>query len=165
VLVSRPDGAARPDFLADGRRGCLGPHLEDGKASAEALELLGEQWQDGEARDLSLIHLLPELTDKFSRVVSANLRIDKLTIVDGGEGEGLTGYVNNLTGSVVALLEQLENATGIDVAKTARGDGGGGGKLPRQLGDWGSTGKGARLRVRRPRRNVSPPENAPRPIP
>jgi hypothetical protein len=37
---------------------------------------------------------------------------------------------------VVALLEQLKNATGIDVAKMARGDGGSsGGKLPKQLGD------------------------------
>ena len=110
--------------------------LEDGKASAEALELLRQQWQDGESRELFLIHLLPELTDKFSRVVSDNLRIDKLTIIDSGEGDGVPGYVNNLTGSVVALLEQLKNATGIDVAKMARGDGGNGGaKLPKQLED------------------------------
>jgi flotillin len=95
--------------------------LEDGKAKAQALELLKAQWQNGEAENLFLIHLMPELIEKVTRVVSENLQIDKLTIVDGGSGNGLPAYVKNVTGSAVMMLEELKNATGIDLEKLAKG--------------------------------------------
>jgi flotillin len=95
--------------------------LEDGKATAQAIELMREQWQDGDTHDLFLIQLLPELLDKVTKVVSDNLRVDKLTILDGGDGSGIPSYVNNLTGSAIAILEQLKNATGIDLEKLAQG--------------------------------------------
>jgi flotillin len=106
--------------------------LEDGKAKAQALELLREQWQGGESENLFLIHLMPELVDKVTRVVSENLRIDKLTILDGGNGEGLPAYVKNLTNSAVTMVEQMENATGVDIAKLVRGKGEGT-VLPKEL--------------------------------
>jgi len=108
--------------------------LEDGKATAAAVELMKAQWQEGENRDLFLIRLMPELLDQVTRVVSENLRIDKLTILDGGNGEGLPTYVKNLTNSAVTLLEQVKNATGIDLAKLAESKGEGGKGLPPQLG-------------------------------
>jgi hypothetical protein len=52
----------------------------------EALELLRHQWQDGKAENLFLIHFMPELLDKVTRVVADNLRVDKLAILDGGNG-------------------------------------------------------------------------------
>ncbi len=108
--------------------------LEDGKATAGAVELMRAQWQEGESRDLFLIRLMPELLDQVTRVVSENLRIDKLTILDGGNGEGLPTYVKNLTNSAVTLLEQVKNATGIDLAKLAESKGDDDKGLPRQLG-------------------------------
>jgi flotillin len=108
--------------------------LEDGKAKAQAIELLREQWKDGEAENLFLIHLMPELVDKVTRVVSENLRIDKLTILDGGNGEGLPAYVRNLTNSAVTMVEQMQNATGVDIARLAKGKGNGNGtELPKEL--------------------------------
>ena len=108
--------------------------LEDGKAKAHALELLREQWQDGESENLFLIHLMPELVDKVTRVVSENLRIDKLTILDGGNGEGLPAYVKNLTNSAITMFEQMTNATGVDIARLAKGKGNGNGtELPKEL--------------------------------
>jgi flotillin len=106
--------------------------LEEGKAKAQAIELLREQWQNGEAENLFLIHLMPELVDKVTRVVSENLRIDKLTILDGGNGEGLPAYVKNLTNSAVTMVEQMKNATGVDIAKLAKGKRGGS-ELPKEL--------------------------------
>jgi flotillin len=108
--------------------------LEDGKAKANALELLRQQWQDGESENLFLIHLMPELVDKVTRVVSENLRIDKLTILDGGNGEGLPAYVKNLTNSAITMFEQMTNATGVDIARLAKGKGNGNGtELPKEL--------------------------------
>lgn len=91
--------------------------LEDGKATAKAIEELRAQWPDEDTRDLFLIQLLPTLLDKVTSVVSDNLRVDKLTILDGGSGEGIPNYVKNLTNGAVTMLEQLRNATGVDLAK------------------------------------------------
>jgi flotillin len=107
--------------------------LEDGKATAEAVELMRAQWEDGQTRDLFLIKLLPELVDKVSHVVADNLRIDKLTILDGGNGEGVPAYVKNVTNSAVTILEQVRNATGIDLGKLAEKPEAADKSLPKQL--------------------------------
>ncbi len=105
--------------------------LANGRAMSDAVALMQEQVQGGADQDLFLIQMLPGLLDKVTRVVSDNLRVDKLTILDGGNGEGLPTYVNNLGNSATVMLEQLENTTGIDLAKLARpGAGGSGADLP-----------------------------------
>lgn len=97
--------------------------LEDGKATAKAVELMREQWQDGQAQELFMIRMLPELFDKATRVIADNLHIEKLTILDGGEGgEGMSNYVKNLTRSAVTLIEQLKNSTGVDLSDLAKGE-------------------------------------------
>jgi flotillin len=108
--------------------------LEDGRAKSQALELLRQQWQDGEAENLFLIHLMPELIDKVTRVVAENLRVDKLTILDSGNGEGLPAYVKNLTNSAIVMMEQVKNATGVDVAKLAKGTPSESPEIPKELG-------------------------------
>ena len=107
---------------------------ENGRATAEAIELMQAQWKDGATRDLFLIQLLPELTDKVTNVLADNLRIDRLTILDSGNGEGLPNFVKNLTNSIVTMLEQIKNATGVDLTDLAkRTDNGGDPKLPKDL--------------------------------
>jgi flotillin len=98
--------------------------LEDGKATAKAIELMLEQWQDGQSQDLFMIRMLPELFDKATRVISDNLHIEKLTILDGADGgEGMSNYVKNLSKSSITLIEQLKNATGIDITKIGKDKG------------------------------------------
>ncbi len=108
--------------------------LEEGRAKARALELLHQQWKGGEAENLFLIHLMPELIDKVTRVVAENLRIDKLTILDSGNGEGLPAYVKNLTNSAVVMIEQMKNVTGVDITKLAKQGERDAGALPKELG-------------------------------
>ena len=93
--------------------------VEDGKATAEAVELMRKQWENGETQELFMIRMFPELLDKVTRVVADNLRVEKLTILDGGDGDGLPTHVKNLTKSAVVMLEQMKNATGVDLAKLA----------------------------------------------
>jgi flotillin len=109
--------------------------LEDGRATAQAVEQLRAQWPNEDTRELFLIQLLPTLLDKVTSVVSENLRVDKLTILDGGDGSGLPAYVKNLTNGAVTMLEQLSNATGVDLAKLAQGKNGGGAVVPKELDD------------------------------
>lgn len=89
--------------------------LEDGKATAEAIQLMQAQWKDGKTRELFLIQMLPELLDKVTKVIADNLHIEKLTVLDSGNGNGLPTHVKNLTGTAVTILEQLKNATGLDL--------------------------------------------------
>jgi hypothetical protein len=77
---------------------------------------------------------MPELMDKVTRVVADNLRVDKLTILDGGSGEGLPSYLKNLTGAAITMMEQLSNATGVDMAKLAKGKESSPGEVPKELG-------------------------------
>jgi flotillin len=88
---------------------------EDGKAMAEAVSVLREQWEKEDTRELFLIQQLPDILDKVTKVVSDNLSIDKVTIVDSGDGQGIPAYVRGVTGSIVAIFEQIKNATGLDI--------------------------------------------------
>lgn len=93
---------------------------EDGKATAEAVRVLREQWEKEDTRELFLIQQLPDILDKVTKVVSENLSIDKVTIVDSGDGHGIPAYVKGVTGSIVAIFEQIKNATGLDIPEILR---------------------------------------------
>lgn len=109
---------ARKKAMEMESQGSASKILEDGKATAQAVELMLQQWQNGDAHDLFMIRMLPELFDKATRVIADNLHIEKLTILDGAEGgEGMSNYVKNLTKSSITLIEQLRNATGLDITK------------------------------------------------
>jgi flotillin len=111
--------------------------LEKGKATAEAIERMRAQWQEGNSKDLFIIQLLPELLDKVTRVVADNLHIDKLTVLDNGNGNGVPTHVKNLTGSAIMMLEQLKNATGLDLTEllqnTLDSDGNGSSHIQKEL--------------------------------
>lgn len=89
--------------------------VEDGKATAEAVRLMRQEWEKGNTRELFLLQQLPDIIDKITKVVSDNLSIEKLTIVDSGNGGGIPTFVKGITGSVVAIMEQIKNATGLDI--------------------------------------------------
>ena len=94
--------------------------VENGKATAEAVRLMREQWEKEDTRELFLIQQLPDILDKVTSVVAENLSIDKVTIVDTGNGNGMPTYVKGVTGSIVAIMEQVKNATGLDIADILR---------------------------------------------
>ncbi|MBU53646.1 MAG: hypothetical protein CL920_33530 [Deltaproteobacteria bacterium] len=108
--------------------------LENGRAMAEAIELMKAQWEDGKTRDLFLIQMLPELLDKVTKVIADNLHIDKVTVLDSGDGNGLPNHVKNLTNSAVTILENLKNTTGVDLADVLKSKPSElSGKLPKEL--------------------------------
>ncbi len=94
--------------------------FEEGRAKAEALELLRKQWEKPDSKDLFMIQLLPEIVEMVSKVIASNLQVEKLTVVDSGGnggGGGLPHLVGSLAGSVNSFLEQIKTITGLDVAR------------------------------------------------
>ena len=74
-----------------------------------------QEWEKGDTRELFLLQQLPDIIDKVTRVVSDNLSIEKLTVVDSGDGGGIPALTRSLVGSVVAVMEQMKNAIGLDI--------------------------------------------------
>jgi flotillin len=91
--------------------------LENGKAEVEVLRQKMELWNQAgpDAERLFLIQMLPDILSQIVGTVD-NLKIDKLTVVDSGQGTGVPSVFNQIAGSTPALLESLKASTGIDIA-------------------------------------------------
>ena len=130
TLIPARARAAAAELEARGQAARI---LEDGKATAEAVALMRKEWGEGQNKDLFLIQMYPELIEKVTSVVAKNLRIDRLTVLDSGSGDGLPSHVKNLTNAAVVMLEQVKNATGMDLTELAKKGGPGAGDLPKEL--------------------------------
>lgn len=91
-----------------------------GLAQAEAKEKLAEAFEKfGEAAILDVIvKMLPELAGKIAEPLSA---IDKLTVVDTGNGEGAARLSNYVTSLMATAPEMLKNVSGIDLGQYVKG--------------------------------------------
>ena len=91
--------------------------LEDGQAEVEVLRQKLALWQEAgsNAERLFLIQMLPDILKQVVQTVD-NLSIDRLTVVDSGQGGGVPSVFNQIAGSTPALLESLKASTGIDIA-------------------------------------------------
>ena len=106
--------------------------IEEGNAQVEVFTRLTDQYKAAgtDAHDIFVLNMLPELIEQIVSTVN-NIDIDKLTVIDsGGDGQALPGLVKQLPQSVIAIAEQIETATGVDIMgplrqrMTAEADGG-----------------------------------------
>lgn len=91
-----------------------------GLAEAEAKEKLAEAFQKfGEAAVLDIIvKMLPELAGKIAEPLKS---IDKLTVVDTGNGEGAARVSNYVTQLMATAPEMLRSVSGIDLEQLIQG--------------------------------------------
>ncbi|MFD2613851.1 flotillin family protein [Paenibacillus gansuensis] len=90
-----------------------------GLAEAEAKEKLAEAFQKfGEAAVLDIIvKMLPELAGKIAEPLQS---IDKLTVVDTGNGKGAARVSNYVTELMATAPEMLRSVSGIDLEQLVR---------------------------------------------
>jgi flotillin len=91
-----------------------------GTAEAEAKEKLAEAFAKyGDAAVLDIIvKMLPELAEKVAAPIQS---IDKLTVVDSGNGDGATRVSNYVTSLMATAPEMLKNVSGIDLESLVKG--------------------------------------------
>jgi len=94
--------------------------LEDGQAEVDVLNQKLALWKNAgsDAERLFLIQMLPDIMREVIKTVD-NLKIDKLTVVDsgqGGSGSGVPAVMSQIAGATPALLESLKASTGVDIA-------------------------------------------------
>ncbi len=91
-----------------------------GLAEAEAKEKLAEAFEKfGQAAVLDIIvKMLPEMAANIAEPLRS---IDKLTVVDTGNGEGAARVSNYVTSLMATAPEMLKNVSGIDLEKMIKG--------------------------------------------
>lgn len=113
--VVLPADAARQAAEADAR-GSAAPVIEDGKAAAQALALVAQEWQaaGSDGRDLYVLQHLREMVEAaVARVTRA--KIQELSVVDGGDGASYTGAVASFPAAVSEVLRETAQAIGVDM--------------------------------------------------
>lgn len=106
-------------------RGNAARIFEDGKAEVEILKQKLELWKQAgpDAERLFLVQMLPDILREVIKTVD-NLKIEKLTVVDGGSGGGgVPAVFNQIAGATPALLESLKASTGVDIGALLRSSG------------------------------------------
>ena len=108
--------------------------IEDGKAQVEVFKRLTDQYQaaGADGHDVLVLNMLPDLIDKIVATVQ-NVSIDRVAVVDtgggggnggagadGGSRGGIPGLMSQLPASLVAMTEQIEATTGVDILASLR---------------------------------------------
>jgi len=97
-------------------RGEAAPFIENGKATAAALELVAREWQAGgaDARDLYVLQELRTIVEAaISRVQKT--KVGTFDIVDGGDGAAYAGIIASYPAAVAKVLDETGRAMGLDL--------------------------------------------------
>ncbi len=112
VLPAQANQAAE-EFRAQGEAAFT---HEQGKAGAAVLQLMTDAWVKAgdNAKDIFLIQNLEQVLNTVVERVNA-VEVDDVTVLDGGNGEGLARYVGAYPAMVNQVLRELKETTGVDV--------------------------------------------------
>ena len=98
------------------------PILERGRASAEALRMLYEQVKQGgdNAFAVLMAEKLPQLLETSIGAISG-VDIDRVVVLDGGSGEGVSNAVNQRVHGALGTMEAISAAVGVDIQDVLQG--------------------------------------------
>ena len=92
---------------------------EKGIAEAEAMQKKAEAYQkyNGAAMAEMMIRIMPQLAAEIAKPISA---IDKVTIYDSGNGEGVSQVSGNMPVIMKQVFDTMSEATGVDLKEIMR---------------------------------------------
>ena len=92
------------------------PILEQGRASAEVLQMLYDQVRAGgeQAFAVLLAEKLPQLLQTSIQAVQG-VDIDRVVVLDGGAGTGVSNAVNQRVHGALGTVEAISSAVGVDI--------------------------------------------------
>jgi flotillin len=95
---------------------------EQGKATAQALDLLADAWKksNGRAMDIVVLQQIEEIVGKVCGA-AAKIEVGSATVLDGGDGKALAAYASARPQAVSALLDEIARTTGVDVTRILKG--------------------------------------------
>lgn len=115
VLPAEADRVAK-GLLAKGDAAAL---KENAEAAALVNEMLGEVWQatGKDAKELFLIQQLETVLEE-AVAIPERLKLDKVNVIDNGDGKSLASLVNVYPEIVAQFLNSVKDTLGIDVIGT-----------------------------------------------
>ncbi|ADV67970.1 flotillin family protein [Deinococcus maricopensis] len=92
------------------------PIIEEGRAKAEAVRLLVEAFRNAgpEGERAFILNMLPGIVSEFAQSVR-DMSIDKVTVIDSGNGQATRSAISTLPMNIVSLVEQVETSTGVNL--------------------------------------------------
>ena len=119
--VVAPADAARTAAKAKAE-GDAAPILERGRASSEALRMLYDQVRLGgdDAFAVLLAEKLPQLLETSVAAVQG-VDIDRVVVLDGGGGAGVSNAVNQRVHGALGTVEAISAAVGVDIQDILQG--------------------------------------------
>ncbi len=117
---------ARREALELEAKGLAAEIIENGTAQIEVFENMAASYTAAgpDAHDVLVLNMLPELVEQIVSTVS-NIDIDKITVIDGGGGDGsggVAGIARQMPGAVISIAEQIETATGVNLLEVLQRD-------------------------------------------
>jgi flotillin len=108
--------AAQLEAAEAGAKAGAAPILESGRAQAEVLAMLYKQIQQGGDAGLQ-VFLAEKLPALLGVAVGAmkDVRIDRLTVVEGGSGDGVANAATQKVNASLRAVEQVAGAMGLDL--------------------------------------------------
>ncbi len=95
--------------------------LEDGKARATAIELIGQAIQKNpEALRVMLVEMLPNVVKEVAATVK-DVNLGQVTVVDGGDGRALAGAALGRAKMLSEALATVGGVLGIDLRQVSAG--------------------------------------------
>jgi len=97
-------------------RGAASYIEEEGRAMAAVLQMMTDTWHTAgeDAKDIFLIQQLEQVLQTVVTRVQ-NLKIEEVTLLDGGDGNALPRHISSYPAMVRCVLEELHSSTGVDV--------------------------------------------------
>ncbi len=97
-------------------KGTAATIVEDGRARVFVLEQMIKLYLNAgsDAEKIFILNMLPEIIGDLAKTVEG-IDIDKLTVIDSGQGTGVASTAGQLPAAVIKLTEQIENATGVNI--------------------------------------------------
>jgi flotillin len=104
-------------------KGAAASIIENGMAKLDVLNRMIEAYRSagGDGEKIFVLNMLPEIVEQLVHTVG-QLKIDKISVVDSGNGRSVSGLVNQLPNAVISLNEIIENATGINILSSLQRD-------------------------------------------
>lgn len=94
--------------------------LEEGKARATAIEMIGQAIQKHpEALKVMLVELMPSVVKDIAESVN-NIELGDVTVIDGGDGRAIAGAAMGRARALSETLATLEGILGVDFRQLSR---------------------------------------------
>jgi len=90
---------------------------ETGRAQAAALAALYEAWgvAGGRANEIFVVQQIDEILSDVAQVTQ-KLAVDRVNVIDNGDGTALAAYVGAYPGIVAEILRRIKDTVGVDIA-------------------------------------------------